>query len=188
MKTRLHSGVTRARQATACAVIVACLAPLPASVRAESADHGGVALPAGVLSKPVEPAGLAWSTRGCDASAGGFLTGHPAAQWWNDPPATPIRESLANLSSQQITLADRKISAESQRIYRGRPGRRRSGDRAMWGLFLGAIGGLIVGGIAGAEISAGSCHCDNPELHGFVIGAPIGTVVGAFMGYAVASR
>ena len=49
-------------------------------------------------------------------------------------------------------------------------------------------GGLVVGGVIGAEVSAHSCHCANPELHGIVIGAPIGAVVGGFLGFALATR
>lgn len=85
-----------------------------------------------------------------------------------------------------MTTADR-VAPASQGPYRGRPGRRRSGDRAVAGLVLGMIGGLVAGGLIGAELSsANSCHCTDPELHGFVIGAPIGAVVGGFLGYALA--
>jgi hypothetical protein len=86
-----------------------------------------------------------------------------------------------------MTMAERTVRPESQGGYRGRRGRGRSGDRAVVGLVLGAIGGFVAGGLIGAEVSSNSCHsCTNPELHGFVIGAPIGAVVGGFLGYAVA--
>jgi hypothetical protein len=95
---------------------------------------------------------------------------------------------LANLRDQSITFADRTVTPDLQGPYRGRRGRRGSGDRAVLGLVIGAIGGLVVGGIIGAQVSANSCHCANPELHGFSIGAPIGAVVGGFLGYALAAR
>jgi len=85
----------------------------------------------------------------------------------------------------RLTTADR-VAPDLQGPYRGRRGRGRSSDRAVVGLVLGAIGGFVAGGLIGAEISANSCHCTNPELHGFVIGAPIGAVVGGFLGYALA--
>jgi Glycine zipper 2TM domain len=160
MKNPLCSGVKRVRQATACAVIVACLMPLPASAQARSAEGAALVQLPGVLFSPTEPA--------------------------NGPATSHLRRSLANLHDQLITSADRRVTPDAQRSYRGRRGRRDSGDRAMMGLVLGAIGGLVVGGVIGAQVSANSCRCSNPELHGFIIGAPIGAVVGGFLGYALA--
>ena len=188
MKSPLHSGVKRARQATACALIVACLLPWPTSARAQSADEGTLILAPGILFNAIEPAGVLGSTCGGDTSAGGFWVGHQAAQQSNGPATSHIRRSVTNLDLQAITIADRKLTPDAQGPYRGRRGRRNSGDRAVLGLVLGAIGGLVVGGVIGAQISANSCHCDNPELHGFLIGAPIGAVVGGFLGYAIAAR
>jgi hypothetical protein len=187
MKSPVHSGVKRARQATACAMIVACLLPLSTSAQAQSADKGTLVLAPGVLFSPIEPAGVLGSTRGCDPSAGGFWVGHQAAQLSNGPATSHIRRSLANLHDQAITIADRKVTPDLQGSYRGRRGRRYSGDRAVLGLVLGAVGGFVAGGLIGAEVvSAQSCHCTNPELHGFIIGAPIGAVVGGFLGFALA--
>ncbi len=73
--------------------------------------------------------------------------------------------------------------AEAQRGYRGRRGR---GDRGVGGLVLGALGGFAAGGAIGVAVGERYCHCDNPGLHGFVIGAPIGAVIGGFIGYALA--
>jgi hypothetical protein len=162
MNSLLCSGVERARQATACAMIVACLMPLPASAQARSADGAALVQLPRVLFSPTEPA--------------------------NGPATSHIRRSLANLQDQTITFADRTVAPDEQRSYRERRGRRNSGDRAVMGLVLGAIGGLVVGGVIGAQVSANSCHCDNPELHGFAVGAPIGAVVGGFLGYALAAR
>jgi hypothetical protein len=185
MQSALQSGMTHARQATACAMIVACLLPLSTSAQAQSANGGTVVLP-NFRFNPIEPAGVV-ITRGCDTSAGGFWVGHQALQQANGPATSYIRYSWANLGHQAITIADRKVTSDSQG-YRGRRERRYSGNREVWGLVLGAVGGLVVGGVIGAEVSAHSCHCTNPELHGFMIGAPIGAVVGGFLGYALASR
>jgi hypothetical protein len=162
MQSLLRSGARRARRAAACVTIVACLMPLPASAQARSADGVDLVQLPGVLFSPTEPA--------------------------NGPATSHIRRSLASLHDQAIAFADRKVTPDSQRSYRGRRGRRGAGDRAVVGLVLGAIGGLVGGGVIGAQVSADSCHCANPELHGFAIGAPIGAVVGGFLGYALAER
>lgn len=187
MKSPLHSGITHARQATACAMIVACLLPLSTSAQGQSANGGTVVLP-DVLFNPIEPAGVFEGTRGGGIFAGGFWGGHQALQQSNGPATSHIRHSLANLRDQAITIADRRVTLDSQGYRGGRRGRRHSDDRAVWGLVLGAVGGLVVGGVIGAEISANSCHCANPELHGFIVGAPIGAVVGGFLGFALAGR
>ena len=185
MENWLHFGVKRTRQATACAVIVACLLPLPTSAQAQRVAEGPVVLAPGVPFNPIEPAGMAGSTRDCDASASGLWVGTGATQPSNGPATSRIRDWLAGPHGQAMTTADR-VAPASQGPYRGRRGRGRSGDRAVVGLVLGAIGGFVVGGLVGAQVSVNSCHCANPELHGVVIGAPIGAVVGGFLGYALA--
>ena len=185
MKSWLHFGVKRTRQATACAVIVACLLPLPTSAQAQRAAEDTLPLAPGVPFNPIGPAGVVGSTRDCDASASGFWFGPRATAPSNGPATSRIRDWLASPHGQAMTTADR-VAPDSQGPYRGRRGRGRSGDRAVVGLVLGAIGGFVAGGLIGAEVSASSCHCANPELHGFVIGAPIGAVVGGFLGYALA--
>ena len=59
----------------------------------------------------------------------------------------------------------------------------------------GKVAGLILGGLvgfgAGTFIGAGvipNCACDNPGVQGSVIGASIGTVLGAIAGFKLASR
>ncbi|MBE3110893.1 MAG: hypothetical protein IMZ46_10350, partial [Acidobacteria bacterium] len=155
--------------------------------QAQSADKGTLVLAPGILFNPIEPAEVLWTTRGCDTSAGGFWVGHQAAEPSNGPATSHIRRSLEKLHGQAITIAGRKVTPDLQG-YRGRRGRRQSGNRAVWGLVLGAVGGFVAGGVIGAEVSAHSCHCANPELHGFIVGAPIGAVVGGFLGFALAGR
>jgi len=50
---------------------------------------------------------------------------------------------------------------------------------------LGALGGLAVGGIAGAAIDnwITPCGCDDGGLRGFMIGAPVGGVVGGLLAF-----
>lgn len=50
---------------------------------------------------------------------------------------------------------------------------------------LGALGGFVVGGFAGAAIenSTTPCGCDDPGLRGFMIGAPVGGVAGGLLAF-----
>lgn len=54
--------------------------------------------------------------------------------------------------------------------------------RAMWASIAGA-GGFFGGGFLGAAIEGDRCDCDDPGLVGFLVGAPIGTAVGAILGW-----
>jgi hypothetical protein len=56
------------------------------------------------------------------------------------------------------------------------------------GLFVGVVSGMIAGGYVGAKIEGDSCRCDDPGLQGFIIGAPIGAVLGGLAGPAIGSR
>ena len=47
------------------------------------------------------------------------------------------------------------------------------------GAVIGAIGGFMIGGRLGAFLEGNSCHCDDPGLQGFLIGAPVGAGIGA---------
>jgi len=59
--------------------------------------------------------------------------------------------------------------------------RRKSVGRRIVGGALGGVGGFFAGGYLGAKID-GRCDCDDPGFKGFLIGAPIGGVVGAILG------
>ena len=48
---------------------------------------------------------------------------------------------------------------------------------------IGAVAGLFGGGYLGVKIEGDRCHCDDPGLAGFLIGAPIGAIVGGIAGY-----
>ena len=58
---------------------------------------------------------------------------------------------------------------------------RKSVGRRIVGGALGGVGGFFAGGYLGAKID-GRCDCDDPGFKGFLIGAPIGTVIGAILG------
>ena len=52
-------------------------------------------------------------------------------------------------------------------------------------LALGVVG-FLGGGLAGAAIEGRGCHCDDPGMRGFVIGAPIGAGAGFATGLLLA--
>jgi hypothetical protein len=54
--------------------------------------------------------------------------------------------------------------------------------RKVFGALVGAAGGFFAGGYLGAKIEGDGCHCDDPGLKGFLIGAPIGAVAGGTLG------
>jgi hypothetical protein len=68
------------------------------------------------------------------------------------------------------------------------PRRRRSLGRKILGGVLGGVGGFVGGVYLGAAIEGASCNCDDPGLRGAIVGAPIGLVLGAIAGVALASR
>lgn len=60
--------------------------------------------------------------------------------------------------------------------------RKRSVARTVLGAIVGAAGGFFAGGYTGAWIEGNRCHCDDPGLKGFMIGAPVGAVLGGIAG------
>ncbi len=117
----------------------------------------------------------------------------PRTPAWNKVETIGLRASAESIRIDVPPTAARDAAgsmraatgrAEAQRGYRGRRGGR---DRRVAGLVLGALGGFAAGGAIGVAVSdRESCHCDNPALHGFLIGAPIGAFVGGVIGYALA--
>ena len=59
--------------------------------------------------------------------------------------------------------------------------RRRSPGRIVLGASLGAVGGFFAGGYLGAKIDGDCGGCDDPGFMGFLIGAPIGAVIGGLL-------
>jgi hypothetical protein len=178
------------------AVIGISFGVTPASARAQDGTDGHAVLGGPLVQAAVQPASAApqmpvgFENRPDDERATGEIPGIS-----NGVATRSIRRSLEMLRFDVArtnpgygvgNVAEGRAAPDAQRGYRGRPGRRHSGDRAVMGLVLGAIGGVVIGGVIGAAIAEDSCHCDNPGLHGFAIGAPIGAVVGGFLGYALA--
>jgi hypothetical protein len=58
----------------------------------------------------------------------------------------------------------------------------RSKKRALAGAIAGGAGGFFASGFLGAHIEGDRCDCDDPGVRGFLIGAPIGALVGAIAG------
>ena len=65
--------------------------------------------------------------------------------------------------------------------------KRTSGQRKALGAVLGVAGGFFVGGFVGAALDR-NCHCDDPGLQGFIVGAPIGAAGGGVLGFIIGSR
>lgn len=60
----------------------------------------------------------------------------------------------------------------------------RSAKRKVLGAIVGGVGGFLGGGLLGAIIASKTCNpCDDPEIAGFLIGAPIGGTAGSILGY-----
>lgn len=51
---------------------------------------------------------------------------------------------------------------------------------------IGAVAGGFIGGAVGAAIEGNSCACDDPGLQGWMIGAPIGSTLGALVAVKLA--
>jgi len=88
---------------------------------------------------------------------------------------------------QSIATAGTEAAAQLQRerprgIAAMQGSRQRSAWRKLVGGAVGAVGGFFGGGYLGAKIEGNRCACDDPGLQGFLIGAPIGAVVGGVAG------
>ena len=108
------------------------------------------------------------------------------AEAGNDPDnPRPIATAQQREGSgpQGRTTAPRQVPPIAPRGVQHQPLSR----KVLFGL-LGAAGGFFLGGYVGARIEGNRCECDDPGLQGFLIGAPIGTVVGAWAGVQLAGR
>ena len=94
------------------------------------------------------------------------------------PPAPDIRKSLAAFDYGAIDASPKKPASTSNAPVAKQP---RSFGRQLAGGVLGAVAGFFAGGFLGVAIQ-GDCMCDDPGLTGFMIGAPIGAVVGGMLG------
>jgi hypothetical protein len=77
--------------------------------------------------------------------------------------------------------------SSQQPAFPGHPAGRTQGERRVWGAVVGGLVGFVAGGLIGAAIDR-HCACDDPGLKGFIVGAPIGAVGGAVLGFILASR
>jgi hypothetical protein len=191
----IRTGTSCRRLVAAFAVIAISFWVTPMSARAQGGTDGPAVLGEPLVPAPVQPAGTASQTAdGVGTRPDGQRGTGETAGNWSGVTTRSIRLSLETLRFDVArsnpgygvnTVAAGRAAPDAQRGYRGRAGRRRSGDRGVAGLVLGAIGGFVVGGAIGVAIEQDSCHCDNPTARGIAIGAPIGAVVGAFIGYAI---
>jgi hypothetical protein len=101
----------------------------------------------------------------------GLVRAEPAAKI----SASPLQQSIDRIRAEQLL-------ATSLQSPGPRP-RARGSLRQHLFATLGAFGGMVAGGYIGVKIEGDRCRCDDPGLSGFVIGAPIGMVVGGVLGY-----
>ena len=96
----------------------------------------------------------------------------------------PIRASMVKAAADAAWDAPRVVAALPDAATWTPPQRKRSAGRVAIGVVLGGAAGFFAGGYAGAKIERATwdCNCDDPGLKGFLIGAPIGTILGAIIG------
>ena len=87
------------------------------------------------------------------------------------------------------TRVESALTQPSRQMSRPPAARQRSvRAKQVAGAVIGAIGGFVIGGRLGGWLEGDSCHCDDPGLQGFLIGAPIGAGIGAVLGSLVGSN
>jgi hypothetical protein len=89
--------------------------------------------------------------------------------------ASPLQQSIDRIEAEPLLLPS--VQSPSPRP------RARGSLRQHLFATLGAFGGMVAGGYIGVKIEGDRCRCDDPGLSGFVIGAPIGMIVGGVLGY-----
>jgi hypothetical protein len=64
------------------------------------------------------------------------------------------------------------------------PKAKQSAGEIAAGAVIGGVAGFFAGGFGGAKFDRAfhDCRCDDPGLKGFLIGAPVGTILGAVLG------
>jgi hypothetical protein len=87
----------------------------------------------------------------------------------------PLQQSIARIGETPFPL-------QASRQVQPRP-RPRGTRRQHIFERIGAGAGLLAGGYLGVKIEGDRCHCDDPGLAGFLIGASIGAVVGGVIGF-----
>jgi hypothetical protein len=93
-----------------------------------------------------------------------------------------IPESVTLQAARESGSAARAFRRTARAVQAGQSASKRSAMRRILGALAGAAGGFFAGGYIGAAIEGDGCHCDDPGLKGFLIGAPVGAVAGAILG------
>jgi len=108
------------------------------------------------------------------AQVGKGLWGRPADSQRSSRPAIGPLRSITDRTS---SISDRRLGGRSQLV----PPVHNSTRRSVGGAVAGGVAGFFAGGFLGAKLEP-ACYCDDPGVKGFLIGAPIGTIVGAILG------
>jgi len=98
-----------------------------------------------------------------------------------DPPkAAAITRAITNARFEPAIKNRRNVN-DPQGMFRGQM---HQASRGMW-TAVGAVAGAVAVGYLGSMLE-GECACDSPGMRGFMIGMPIGGVLGGVIAYRLA--
>lgn len=157
---------------------VAIAVSLVLSASGAHAQAGGVSEAVQSGSGVPPGSGLVARGGGPDARPTPSATSRLMAAALTPAPVTGIRRAIRTVDYAGIAVVQRKVAAAHASTAR----RQRSIGRKVLGGVIGAVGGFFAGGFLGAAIEGDGCHCDDPGLKGFLIGAPVGAVTGGILG------
>ena len=101
-----------------------------------------------------------------------------------DAPDSNLPPAIEHQNGYQLlaTRVEPTLTQPPRQVSRPPAHQRSSRAKQIAGAAIGAIGGFLIGGRLGAWLEGNSCHCDDPGLQGFLIGAPVGAGIGAVLG------
>lgn len=113
----------------------------------------------------------------------------PIAAWRHTASVGSIREPRLqagrriSVPSIQLAVFPGSFRSGVNRQQPQQQGTERSTRSRVLGGIVGGVGGFFGGMFLGAAIEGDRCECDDPGLVGALIGAPVGGVAGAILGY-----
>lgn len=114
-----------------------------------------------------------------EVPVGGLWAELGARRWPKNALPMNVSRSVATLGNGAAVVLHREPVPVGQAPSGSQ---RRSTWRKVAGGVVGGVGGFFGGGYLGAAIEGDRCNCDDPGLKGFVVGAPIGALIGGILG------